>query len=290
MRTLVHLSDLHFGRVDPVVVDALRETVHRLSPDLVAVSGDFTQRARARQFAAAREFLSSLPVPQLIVPGNHDVPLHNVFARFFNPLGGYRRHMSDDLLPHYADPELVVIGTDTTRSFTIGAGGIRRRELQRIRELLKNARQRTVESGSGQVMVLVAHHPFDEPHAGKTFGRARPGVEAVEQLACEGVDVFLTGHLHVTFAGPTAKRYNVAGRSAIVVEAGTATSTRVRGEPNAFNVLRIERGSIVVEHLVWDAANRRFGAGELQHFQHADNGWWPVSGDEHPQHPAFPRP
>ena len=121
--------------------------------------------------------------------------------------------------------------------------------------------------------VLVAHHPFDEPHAGKAFGRARPGAEAVEQLACEGIDVFLTGHLHVTFAGPTAKRYNIGGRSAIVVEAGTATSTRVRGEPNAFNVLRIDREEIVVEHLVWNAGAHSFAKGEVQRFTHAADGW-----------------
>jgi 3',5'-cyclic AMP phosphodiesterase CpdA len=272
MRTLVHLSDLHFGRVDPVVVDVVRDTVAALAPDLIAVSGDFTQRARSRQFAEARAFLESLPTPQVIVPGNHDVPLHNVFARFFNPLGGYRHHMTADLQPHYIDPEMVVIGTDTTRSFTIGGGGIRRRELRRIRDLLKQADR-------SAVTVLVAHHPFDEPHAGAAFGRARPGAEAVEQLACEGIDVFLTGHLHVTFAGPTAKRYNVGGRSAIIVEAGTATSTRVRGEPNAFNVLRIERDRIVVEHLVWDAAAGAFAKREMQRFAHTPDGWTPLSFD-----------
>ena len=266
MRTLVHLSDLHFGRVDPVVVGAVRETVQQLQPDLVAVSGDFTQRARARQFSDAREFLESLPKPQLIVPGNHDVPLHNVFARFFNPLGGYRRHMTSDLRPQYIDHEIAVIGTDTTRSFTIGGGGIRRRELRRIREAGK-------EADRSAVTILVAHHPFDEPHAGATFGRARPGAEAVEQLAAEGIDVFLTGHLHVTFAGPTAKRYNISGRSAIVVEAGTATSTRVRGEPNAFNVLRIERQAIVVEHLVWNAGTGAFAPGEVQRFEQSPAGW-----------------
>ena len=266
MRTLVHLSDLHFGRVDPVVVDALRETVRRLEPDLVAVSGDFTQRARARQFSEARAFLDSLPRPHLIVPGNHDVPLHNVFARFFNPLGGYRRHITGDLQPRFIDAELVVIGTDTTRSFTIGGGGIRRRELRRIRGLLK-------EADRSAVTILVAHHPFDEPHAGAAFGRARPGAEAVEQLACDGIDIFMTGHLHVTFAGPTAKRYNVGGRSAIVVEAGTATSTRVRGEPNAFNVLRVERDAIVVEHLVWSATARAFAPGETQRFRRTPEGW-----------------
>lgn len=270
MRTLVHLSDLHFGRVNPVVADVLRGTVSDLRPDVLIVSGDFTQRARSGQFRAARAFLDVLPHPQLIVPGNHDVPLHNVLARFFSPLRKYRRHMTDDLQPSYVDEEIALIGTDTTRSFTIGGGGIRKRELHRIRNLLKNI-------GPSVVRILVAHHPFDEPHAGSAFGRARPGPEAVEQLAGDGIDVFLTGHLHVTFAGPTAKRYNIGGRSAIIVEAGTATSTRVRGEPNAFNVLLVDQQVITVEHRVWEAPSRAFIRREVQRFTHSSQGWMPQS-------------
>jgi 3',5'-cyclic AMP phosphodiesterase CpdA len=154
MRTVVHLSDLHFGRVDPIVADALRGTVSELRPDVLVVSGDFTQRARTGQFRAARAFLDLLPQPQLIVPGNHDVPLHNVIARFFSPLRKYRRHMTDDLQPSYVDDEIALIGTDTTRSFTIGGGGIRNRELHRIRNLL-------MDLGPPVVLILVAHHPFD---------------------------------------------------------------------------------------------------------------------------------
>jgi 3',5'-cyclic AMP phosphodiesterase CpdA len=270
MRTVVHLSDMHFGRVNPVVADVLCQTVKDLRPDIVVVSGDFTQRARSSQFRAARTFLDLLPQPQLIVPGNHDVPLHNVLVRFFDPLRKYRRHMTDDLQPSYVDEEIALIGTDTTRSFTIGGGGIRRRELRRIRNVLK-------ELAPSLVRILVAHHPFDEPHAGAAFGRARPGPEAVEQLAGEGIDVFLTGHLHVTFAGPTAKRYNIGGRSAIVVEAGTATSTRVRGEPNAFNLLLVEQQFIAVEHRVWETSSRSFVRGEIQRFAHTEQGWTPQS-------------
>ena len=270
MRTVVHLSDLHFGRVDPVVADVLRDTVSDLRPDVLVVSGDFTQRARSWQFRAARSFLDRLPQPQLIVPGNHDVPLHNVLARFVSPLRNYRRHMTHDLQPSYVDEEIAVIGTDTTRSFTVGGGGIRKRELHRIRNLLKDL-------APSVVRMLVAHHPFDEPHAGAAFGRARPGPEAVEQLAGEGIDVFLTGHLHVTFAGPTANRYNIGGRSAIIVEAGTATSTRLRGEPNAFNVLRIDHARIAVDHLVWQAESDTFATREAQRFDRTPEGWT-VSG------------
>jgi 3',5'-cyclic AMP phosphodiesterase CpdA len=268
VRTIVHLSDLHFDRVDRDVVTALGTTVRAIAPHVIAISGDLTQRARSHQFAEARAFLDSLPAPIVVVPGNHDVPLHNVLARFFSPLGAYRRHITSDLRPQYSDPELMVVGTNTTRSFTIAGGGIRRRELQRIAGALTGVDESIIK-------VVVAHHPFDMPHAGAAFGMARPGPEAVELLSHTGVDLFLTGHLHVTYAGPTATRYKVGGRSAIVVEAGTATSTRVRGEPNTFNVLRVGAAGIVVEHVEWRADSRAFVPGEVQRFARTPEGWIP---------------
>jgi 3',5'-cyclic AMP phosphodiesterase CpdA len=97
MRTIVHLSDLHFGRVDQQLIEPLIKTISEIKPDLVAVSGDLTQRARSRQFVEARAFLDALPEPQIVVPGNHDIPLHNIFARFLGPLDKYRRYITDDL-------------------------------------------------------------------------------------------------------------------------------------------------------------------------------------------------
>src|SRR5215217_5454714 len=126
-RRVVHLSDLHFGREDRRVVAALVAEIARLSPDLVAVSGDLTQRARRRQFERARAFLDALPFPRLVVPGNHDVPLFNLVARLLNPLGGYRRFITADLQPVFIDPMLVVVGMDTTRPSTLKSGRIAER-------------------------------------------------------------------------------------------------------------------------------------------------------------------
>ena len=124
MRTLIHLSDLHFGRIDPGILDPLRHAVHDAKPHLVAISGDFTQRARRSQFAAARAFMDTLEPPKLVVPGNHDVPYWNVARRFLQPLTRYRRYISEELEPEYQDEEMIVLGVNTARAFAHGGGRI----------------------------------------------------------------------------------------------------------------------------------------------------------------------
>ncbi len=115
MRTLVHLSDVHFGCVDYPTVDGLVEKINEIAPHLVVLSGDLTQRARSAQFIEARAFLDKLPKPQIIVPGNHDIPLHNVFDRFLHPLDKYKKYITDNLQPFYADEEIAIVGLNTAR-------------------------------------------------------------------------------------------------------------------------------------------------------------------------------
>src|SRR5688500_4132876 len=103
MRVLVQLSDLHFGRTDPRLVETVIREVGELAPAVVVVSGDLTQRARPEQFAEARRFLDRLPQPKVVVPGNHDVPLYNLFARFFRRLDRYKSFITSDLEPTYED-------------------------------------------------------------------------------------------------------------------------------------------------------------------------------------------
>src|SRR5919202_5053344 len=124
MKKIAHLSDLHFGRIDERVVGPLAEAVRDARPSLVVVSGDLTQRARTRQFREARAFLDSLPRPQIVVPGNHDVPLWDVLARFTRPLEKFRRSISDDLEPFSDDEEMAVAGVNTARSLTRKYGRI----------------------------------------------------------------------------------------------------------------------------------------------------------------------
>ena len=269
MRTIVHLSDLHFGRVNHPVVAPLIEAIARIAPDLVAVSGDLTQRARSRQFKDARAFLDRLPTPQIVVPGNHDVPLHNVAARFLRPLRHFRRFITDDLRPFYADDEIAVLGVNTARSLTIKDGRINEAQIAWMSERLSAC-------DSGLVKIVVTHHPFDVPegHGERDLvGRARMAMEA---LARSGADLFLAGHLHVSHTSPSATRYKIKGHSALVVQAGTAASTRGRGEENSFNVLRIDRPQIAVERVEWQPENGEFGLVMREQFRHTPDGWVPL--------------
>jgi 3',5'-cyclic AMP phosphodiesterase CpdA len=265
MRRIVHLSDLHFGRVNPLLIDPLTRIVREVEPDLVAVSGDLTQRARSYQFQEARAFLDTLPMPQIVVPGNHDIPLHNVFARFFEPLTKYKRYVTDDLQPVYEDEELVVVGVNTARSSVFKGGRINESQVARLRE-------KFCSLSGGIVKAVVTHHPFDLPEGHNErdlVGRARM---AMTGLAECGADLFLAGHLHISHTGHT-KRYNIRGHSALVVQAGTATSTRERGEANSFNLLRIAYPEITVEKLAWDPSTTSFVVSVVEEFKHTVEGW-----------------
>ena len=100
--------------------------------------------------------------------------------------------------------------------------------------------------------MVVTHHPFDVPEKGhhtEVVGRADM---AMKVLAECGADVLLAGHLHTSHIGHTATRYKIEGHSALVIQAGTATSTRERGERNSFNLVYVEHPAIAVERFVWE--------------------------------------
>lgn len=265
MRKILHLSDLHFGRVNPALLGPLMNTVQEVGPDLVAISGDLTQRARSSQFLQARSFLDALPKPQIVVPGNHDIPLHNLFARFFEPLTKYKRYITEDLQPVYQDEEMIIIGVNTARSSVFKGGRINRSQVTRLRDIF-------CTYGREVVKAVVTHHPFDLPdgHSDRDLvGRAKM---AMTGLAECGADLFLAGHLHISHTGHT-KRYKIDGHSALVVQAGTATSTRARGEANSFNVLRVSYPEITVEKFAWNSVTGSFTVSTREEFKQVDEGW-----------------
>ena len=201
------------------------------------------------------------------MPGNHDIPLYNVFQRFLAPLAKFRRLIARNLESSFVDGEIAVVGVNTARSLVFKGGRINQAQVERIRALICDLDETVTK-------IVVSHHPFDMPgdweEQHQIVGRA---AMALETLARCGADVMLSGHMHKAHAGETAETIEAGGVSALLVAAGTATSTRERGEPNTFNSLRIEPRHIVVEQFAWSQQTRGFELASRRAFEHSARGW-----------------
>jgi 3',5'-cyclic AMP phosphodiesterase CpdA len=232
MRTVAHLSDLHFGRTDPTVTHALLEDLHHYRPDLVIVSGDLTQRARSHQFAEARAFLARLPAPVMVVPGNHDLaPLYRPLKRLFQPRVKFHYQ-----LPGHApgavwsDDELVAIGLDSTTRLSWQAGRLKPGHLDHVERSLADAPEAACRS-------VFLHHPPGNL-AGHPF----------EALAERGVDLVLTGHVHRAHVEVIAAPH---GQSLVLVQASTACSTRLREDANGYCLVTVDMPRLEVAVQGW---------------------------------------
>jgi 3',5'-cyclic AMP phosphodiesterase CpdA len=273
MARLIHLSDLHFGAHDQRLVDAVEQRVDEEKPDLVVVSGDFTQRARTEQFEQACQFLERLRTAGhevLGVPGNHDVPLYDVLRRFLSPLTRYKRYIEDELCPLHEIQGATVLGINTARSLTFKDGSISHEQMQFIRDNFS----RTDPSA---MRILVTHHPLfalpvgDGPELGKAIGRQELALDAI---ADAGVDVLLAGHNHRASAHNASELVTRAG-SSLVVQAGTATSTRLRDEEQSFNRIDIDGDNVTLTVQAW--AGNSFASADAQRFVR-ENGHWRIAG------------
>jgi 3',5'-cyclic AMP phosphodiesterase CpdA len=239
----------------------LLEAARKLSPDVIAVSGDVTQRARPKEFREAREFLERVEAPKVIVPGNHDVPLWDVFERFTAPLDRWRHLLTGDLEPAWADDVVAVLGVDTTHRFTVKGGRL-------DGDTLRGIERRLLDVPPTACRVLVGHHPLASfPGAGGSA--ARGGRRALEQLARLGVDAVLSGHLHETHVRHTRDLLPHLERGILLVSAGTASSVRGRGTEalrSTFNVLTVTPGHLGVTTYLYADDGKVFIGGEPKWF------------------------
>jgi 3',5'-cyclic AMP phosphodiesterase CpdA len=275
MPRIAHLSDLHFGAHDEELVDGVEQRVDELKPDLIVISGDFTQRARTDQFKDACEFLERLRGKGhevLAVPGNHDVPLYDVLRRFLSPLTRYRRFIDESLCPYHELSGAAVLGINTARSLTFKDGRINEQQVEFIRDTFARTRPDTVR-------ILVTHHPMfalpvgDGPDLGKAIGRQELALDAI---ADAGVDLLLAGHNHRASANHAHDLATGAG-PALVIQAGTATSIRLRGEEQSFNLIEVITGEVTVTVQAWDGdAFVRRGA---ERFVRSGEHWESSSGE-----------
>lgn len=275
MARLIHLSDLHFGAHDNRLVDAVAERVDEEKPDLVVISGDFTQRAKTEQFKEACDFLERLRDAGhdvLAVPGNHDVPLYDVFRRFLSPLTRYQRYIDDTLCPVHQLAGVTVLGINTARSLTFSEGRINEEQIQFIRDTFSR-------SDPDAMRVLVTHHPLFALPVGETgevkqaVGRSELALDAAGEA---GVDMLLAGHHH-TASSHSARDLVTRAGPALVVQAGTATSIRLRDESQSFNRIDIEGEAVTLTLQAW--SGDKFESSTAQKYVR-EGDHWRIAGAE----------
>ena len=268
---IAHLSDIHFGANDARIVAATEAWLDAQQPDLVVISGDFTQRARVAQFREASAWLDRLRAAGhqiLAIPGNHDVPLYDVVRRFAAPLARYKHYISNDLCPWFENEQVAVLGINTARSLTIKDGRINRAQMRMIEE-------RFASVAPEKTRILVTHHPLFGMPIGEgselteAVGRHEDAVSAVCRA---GVHCTLAGHFHRTYAEAARKMVERAG-GALVIQAGTATSTRLRNdELQSFNWLHVHRNDdIELQVVAWDGDS--FQRGSHVRFAYDGENW-----------------
>jgi 3',5'-cyclic AMP phosphodiesterase CpdA len=230
---IVQISDPHFGTEQAHVVAALLRFIREQDPALVVLSGDITQRARRAQFAAAASFMQQLPVAHvLVIPGNHDIPLYNLLARFLTPYANYARAFGRELEPEFESERLLVLGVKTTRRRRHKDGEVSDAQIERVAERLKRAKP-------AQLRIVVTHQPVHVIRERDLANLLRNSERAVRCWADAGIDLFVGGHIHLPYVRPLNERFPDLARAVWAVQAGTAVSTRIRDNvPNSVNVIR----------------------------------------------------
>jgi 3',5'-cyclic AMP phosphodiesterase CpdA len=265
MTVVAHISDLHFGRESLRLIAGLLQSLEEIHPQLVVVSGDVTQRARRREFQAARKFLKRLSFPLLVTSGNHDISAHNLVERFLDPWKGWRRHFGYTLEPVKSDIDYIAIGVNTARRagyhFDWSRGRISREQLGIVAGYL-------AEEKGDRLRVVVAHHPFWLPEKYRHRHIIGGRDAAIDTLKQAGVDIILSGHVH--FA------YTHICNGVIISHAGTAISSRLEeGSANSFKIIRGDRRRLAVETMEWD--DTRFVSSELQAFSRLQGEWQDIA-------------
>lgn len=262
MTRLVHLSDLHFGYEREALVEPLLERVNAAGADLVVVTGDLTHRARRAQFAQAAAFLRRIEAPLMAVPGNHDIPLYRLADRMMKPYRRYQRAIAQVLEPVGHVGTLRVQGLNSVDPMSWQRGVISAGQMRRVTEGLD----------PDCVNIVALHHPMQQrPQVDKQLMRgAREGLALFE---LQGVQLVLSGHLHVWSAGAFLGR---DGRSILQIQAGTALCARPDDRQNEFAVLDVQGDDLLIQRHVALMSETGFRPPETLRFRRRNRHWQPA--------------
>lgn len=244
MSVIVHASDLHFGKADPDTVESFFQEIERQRPELVILSGDFTQVGSIKEFKLARDFIARITAPVFCIPGNHDIPRYSPWLRFTDPMQRYRNFIAPMQDIVHEDDDCFVVGINTARPIVPHwnwANGMISQE--QVEFVLRQFRHAGIE----KVRIFVCHHPLVNFKAAPIDTVVWGSTDMLAVLEAQCVDLVLTGHIHHASILPYKDHFGP-----VMVGSASATSTRLRQQTNGYNVLRIKPDEIEIELIHWD--------------------------------------
>lgn len=264
MSLILHASDLHFGKADPHIVQAFLNEIDNLKPDLVVLSGDFTQIGSRSEFKMARDFISKISAPVFTVPGNHDIPRYNLTDRFFDPMKHYREFISPMEDTSHEMDDAFIVGINTARPivphWNWANGMVSQRQIIDTHNLFRSA-------PNEKVRIFVCHHPLVNVDGAPIDTIVWGSTDLLFALEDQHIDLVLTGHVHHASVLP-----EMADHSGLVmIGAASATSTRLRGQKNGYNLIKIEKDKIGIKLMAWDGtAHTQLQSIEIPRVLHGD--------------------
>lgn len=247
MSIILHASDLHFGKADPEVIELFYYEIERQRPDLVILSGDFTQVGSVNEFKLARDFIARITAPVFTIPGNHDIPRFNVQQRLFDPMKRYRDYIAPMQDIVHEDKDCFIVGINTARPvlphWNWANGMISQRQVQFVENQFRHA-------DNDKVRIFVCHHPLLNVKGAPIDTVVWGSTDLLGVLEAQQVDVVLTGHIHHASILPYEE-----SRGPIMVGASSATSSRLRSQSNGYNILRISPDKVDVELVHWNGTS-----------------------------------
>jgi 3',5'-cyclic AMP phosphodiesterase CpdA len=239
---ILHLSDLHFGRIDQTVLINLKKFLedHQDTITHYILTGDLTQRARSHEFMGAAEFLKSLEKPLFLVPGNHDIPLYNLYQRIFSPYKKFLKFFESHSQNFYEDDRLAIFGLWTTNNLTVSQGKIKQQQLEELIDKFQHV-------GPEKIRIIASHHPL--------FSQKDPmSSKAQSEILNLKPHLVLSGHEHYA----QVRHFSQESVLPICISSGTSTSTRLRVQSNGFNLISILNDELEVKIYQFDSGQGEF--------------------------------
>lgn len=244
MSVILHASDLHFGKADPAVVESFYREIERQKPDLVVLSGDFTQIGSREEFALARDFIRRITAPVFAIPGNHDIPRFSFHDRFIDPMKRFRDFIGPMQDIVYQTQDCFIVGINTARPvvphWNWANGMVSREQVEFVYRQFRHAPE-------GKVRMLVCHHPLVNVSGAPIDTIVWGSTDLLSVLEDQQVDIVLTGHIHHASIMPGPD-----GKGPVMIGSASATSTRLRKQPNGYNLLRLSSDKIDIELINWE--------------------------------------